>query len=160
MSDAAIDNALNRRGALAQQINIQQQRLEELRRELSLVDEFIARWHTFAGLEADQPLIPANESVDKSATGKRRPVNPPREVVGDVVEALLKERGEPASRASLFEALPDRGIVIEGADPTMVFSTMLWRMKDRFERIPKRGYWIKGEPIPAKQPATVAEMLE
>ena len=51
MSDPALENALSRRGSLAAQINVQQQRLEELRKELQLVDEFIARWHTFAQLE-------------------------------------------------------------------------------------------------------------
>lgn len=162
MADAALDNAMNRRGSLAGQINSQQQRLEELRRELQLVDEFIARWHTFAGLDEDEPLIPVNSPVDKSLEKEKRvrPSNPPRELVGDAVEALLREWGRPATRARLFEHLPERGIAIEGTDPTMVFSTMLWRMKDRFERIPKVGYWLKGEPVPGSPNAMARDLTD
>lgn len=160
MSDAAIQNAQTRRGALAAQINSLQQQLEAARRELAVVDEFIARWHSFAVLDGSEPIIPAAIPVDKSKPGKRRPVNPSREAVGDVVEALLRERGAPSSRASLFAALPERGIVIEGSDPAMVFSTMLWRMKDRFERIPKLGYWIKGEPVPGSPNAMARDLTD
>lgn len=161
MADAALENAMNRRGSLAAQINSQQQRLEELRRELQLVDEFIARWHTFAGLEEDQPLIPTNDPVDKSPEKPKRvrPANPPRQVVGDVVESVLREWGRPASRAELFAALKAHDIVIQGTNPEMVFSTMLWRMGERFERLPKRGYWLKGEPVPGEVPADLADLL-
>lgn len=163
MGDAALDNAHSRRGALAAQINVQQQRLEELRRELQLVDEFIARWHTFAVLAADEPLIRSEVSVDNSSENekRRRPVNPSRESVGNVVEALLKEWGRPASRRRLFDELPNHDIHLQGRDPEMVFSTMLWRMQDRFERVPKRGYWLKGVPVPDNSdvPDDLADLL-
>lgn len=159
MSDAAIQNAQTRRGALAGRINSLQQQLEAVRRELKVVDDFIAHWHSFAILDEDDPIIPADSSGDKSETERRRPVNPPREVVGDAVEATLREWKRPASRADLFAELADHDITINGTNPEMVFSTMMWRMKDRFERIPKRGYWIKGEPIPG-DPQPVADDLK
>lgn len=150
MSDAALQNALNRRGALVERINVMQQQLEALARELRLVDEFVARWHTFASLDDEEPLTPVDAPVDKSDSVRRRPVNPPRDEVGDVVEALLTEWGKPASRAQLFAELPSHGITIQGTNPEMVFSTMLWRMADRFERIKGRGYWLKGQPVPER----------
>lgn len=161
MPDAALDNAHARRGSLAAQINVLQQQLEGLRRELQLVDEFIARWHTFASLEDGAPLIPADNTVDNSPERekKARPSNPPRSQVGDVVEGLLREWGRPATRARLFEELPAHGIYIEGTDPAMVFSTMMWRMRDRFERVPGRGYWLKGVPIPGEAPSTLPDLL-
>lgn len=161
MADAALENAMNRRGSLAAQINAQEQRLEELRRELFLVDEFIARWHTFARLADDEPLIHANSSVDKSEKAKRvRPANPPRGVVGDAVEQLLRDWNRPASRADLFAALTEQGIEIHGTNPEMVFSTMLWRMGDRFERLPRLGYWLKGEPVPGSPRAMSTDLAD
>lgn len=162
MADAALENAMNRRGSLASQINAQQQRLEELRRELQLVDEFIARWHTFATLDDDEPIIQAQSSVDKSPEKPKRvrPANPAREVVGDVVEELLREWGRPASRAELFAALKAHDIVIQGTNPEMVFSTMLWRMGERFERLPRLGYWLKGEPVPGSPNAMAQDLSD
>lgn len=151
MSDAALQNALTRRGILSHQISHTQQQLEMLRRELQIVDEFVARWHTFAGLDEGDPLIPEDKPVDKPQSERRRPVNPPRDEVGDVVESLLREWQRPASRARLFAELPAHGIIIQGTNPEMVFSTMLWRMGNRFQRVKGRGYWLKDEPIPGEQ---------
>lgn len=161
MTDSALDNAHTRRGMLAAQINSQQQQLETLRRELQLVDEFIARWHTFAQLEDGQPFIQGDKSVDNSVDKEKRtrPVNPSRESVGDAVEEILREWGRPASRAELFDELASRDVIIQGTDPQMVFSTMLWRMKDRFERLKRRGYWLKGERVPG-DPDPVEDDLE
>ncbi|CAN5285842.1 hypothetical protein BH09PSE1_BH09PSE1_11650 [soil metagenome] len=58
------------------------------------------------------------------------------------------------TRKRLFEELAHHDIVIQGANPEMVFSTMLWRMQDRFERIPKRGYWLTGVPVPNEPSAS------
>ena len=38
--------------------------------------------------------------------------------------------------------------IVHGADPSVVLSTMLWRMKDRFIWIHGRGYWFTGRPVP------------
>lgn len=161
MSDAALANAHTRRGTLAAKITAQQQHLEALRRELQLVDEFIARWHTFAELEDGAPLSCVDSPVDKSVEKEKRtrPLNPSRDEVGAVVEALLREWGRPASRARLFAEMPAHGLNIQGTNPEMVFSTMLWRMRDRFERLPKRGYWLKGEPVPGEVPSDLTDLL-
>ena len=158
MSDAALENAHTRRGALAAQINVLQQQLETVRRELQLVDEFIARWHTFASLEDNEPLTRADSSADNSRPEgrRRRPVNPSRDLVGDVVESLLRDWGRPASRARLFAELPEHDIHIQGTNPEMVFSTMLWRLKDRFVRVPGKGYWLADEPIPGQSEAAIS----
>jgi hypothetical protein len=51
------------------------------------------------------------------------------------------------ARDDLFEAVRAQGLLIRGKDPMMVFSTMLWRMPNRFVRLgAKIGYWLTQEP--------------
>lgn len=146
--DAAYRNAMAQRDQLAAEINEVQQRLEELRRKLAVVDNFLRQWVEFAG---KAPSMPPVESGDRSLVGmhtpKPRPKNPPKEVVIESVLSILRERGEPMSRAELFAALGERGIVLEGSDPQMVLSTMLWRMREKVTRLPKNmGYWPADVP--------------
>ena len=53
-------------------------------------------------------------------------------------------------REELFPALIEKGFVIEGNDPHMVLSTMLWRMKDKAKIVRLRGggYWLADRPLP------------
>ena len=69
--------------------------------------------------------------------------------MGDFVEKILRDVGLPLPRAKLFEAVKVGGMIIHGKDPEMVFSTMLWRMQDRFIRLEKHGYWLRNVPNPA-----------
>src|SRR6266545_90909 len=136
MSDPAIKNAIEQRDVLAKEINELSQRVDDLRRKLSKIDDFISTWEEFAGNKA-QPDAQTGKILNTSRTTREkrvRPVNPPKERVGDYVEAFLKEIGRPASRREVSDELKKRGIILQGTDPDMVLSTMLWRMKHRFQR--------------------------
>ena len=148
MSDQALQNAMAERETLAKQVNEKQQQLEGLRRELARVDAFIADWHRFAGTEPE-------DTGDIIQTGfgpaKRRPANSKKEEVASAAVELLKEAGKPLSRSELYKALTtDKGMRIEGTEPEMVLSTMLWRMGEKvgIERLKTGGYWFKDEPVP------------
>jgi len=140
--DAAYKNAMARRDQLAAEINQIQQRLEELRREIGRVDSFLRDWAEFAGVPAAAAVDSANTSAPPPDETKPRAKNPPKEAVVEVVREILRSRGEPMGRSALYNALLKRGVVLEGSDPEMVLSTMLWRMKGAIVRIPKHGYWL------------------
>lgn len=53
-------------------------------------------------------------------------------------------RGEPIKRDELYDLLIAQGYVIEGKNPQMILSTMLWRVKNSgLIRLNGGGYWIK-----------------
>jgi YesN/AraC family two-component response regulator len=147
MSDPAFENATKRRDSLASEINDLQQTIDSKKRELSKVDTFINEWKLYAS-----GPIPDDLAVSKAASSLRAniqfPQNPPKEKVGEVVRALIKARQHPISRNMLFKALQVEGIHLQGKDPVMVLSTMLWRMSDQFARLNGYGYWNADEDYP------------
>lgn len=155
MTDPAIKNALDQHDALAKSINSLNQQLEDARRDLAKVEQFIALWKEFSGEEVDTseiaPLRNRTRTRHVRLVGGEKPVNPPKERIGDVIEAFLKSRQKPASRKELQEHLKEVGIHLQGTDPDMVLSTMLWRMPERFTRIPPHGYWLKNVPLSLPQ---------
>jgi hypothetical protein len=62
---------------------------------------------------------------------------------------LIEREGRPLPRQHIFQSLIGEGINLQGKDPEMVLSTMLWRLKERFVRIPRQGYWLKEKDYPA-----------
>lgn len=151
MSDAAIKNAAERRDALAQKINHLNQELEDARRDLAEVDQFIGLWERFSGEKPPVAAIGTPKPalvIRYRPTPKPKPANPPKEQIGDVVEKFLRDRGLPATRKMIAKHLKDENIIIHGTNPDMVLSTMLWRMQERFRRLPPHGYWLTNEPDP------------
>lgn len=161
MPDKAIENAMSRREELAAKINEAQQRLEEWRRELARADAFIRDWHVFAG----EP-IPSEEAADRfvatGTVGGRNRRNSKKEEVARQARELILDRNEPIGRTELYELLTkERGLTIEGTDPEMVLSTMLWRMKDRIVRLKSGGYWLPEKPYePANYWPDIEDMME
>lgn len=157
MADEALNNAFRRRDELAVKINVAQQQIEEWKRELDRADAFIAAWHEFAGKLADIPVKPKVE-VGPIQTGY--PVPPPpkrknlnnskKEDVAAEVRRIIEKRGEPVSRKDLMPVLLERGFKIEGTDPDMVLSTMLWRAGETagVVRLERGGYWLKEKDWP------------
>jgi hypothetical protein len=150
MADPALNTAQARLANAKTEILDLQKSLERLQARLKgLEDEknkltwFIATWHEMAGIQAPAMEEPA-ENVPVSAS-RKRPKNPDREHVADVAREIIRERGHPVSRKDLFDALAARGLSIEGKDPEMVLSTMLWRTKDKIVRLPNFGYWLTDE---------------
>lgn len=154
MSDQALKNAVARRDALAAEINSYQQKIDDLRKEIVRAERFISDWNDFAGV---------NFSLDAASDDAAAPKNPDKELVGDNVDLLLELAGKPIKRAELMKELNNRGIVLHGKNPTMVLSTMLWRMQDRFVRIPRFGYWFRDQPyepagyVPGSIPNTLGK---
>lgn len=142
MADIALENAERARDAIAAEINSLQQQIEVKRKELERVRSFIDDYQAFSAgglkFEFGPPLPP------KAKKGKKT-TNPDRQIVGDAAERILKYVGRPMSRDDLFTALKTDGIDIIGKDPWMVFSTMMWRMQDRFVRLQGHGYWLAKE---------------
>lgn len=146
MADIGYERALARRDECAKSVNEKLQEIDDLKREIARIDRFLSEWREFAGLSDTGDLAPEIRTGESKA---RRPENPSRDKVGDKVEELLKLKGSPISRNDLLRALGVEGIKIEGKDPAMVLSTMLWRMNKRFVRLRGHGYWLKGVPCPA-----------
>jgi hypothetical protein len=175
MTDPALANAEKRRDALAAEINQTAQHLDHLRRRKAAVDSFIAEWHAFAAGSEDTWPDPDQDSekgttsypqgsmplggpptLDSPPLVKAQPKNSDKADVGREAKTFIYERARPVPRSDLYKELIKRGLVINGKDPEMVLSTMMWRMKDDFVRLPGHGYWIKKLPWkPAKyEPGT------
>ena len=83
------------------------------------------------------------EAVDKFVGG--RTSNLPKEAIGEFARDLIRGKNAPVTRNGLFLALGLAGITLQGTDPKMVLSTMMWRMSkpgDPFVRLGKLGYWL------------------
>lgn len=148
MTDTAIRNALRRREELVRRIKECEAQIASARSALNDVEAFISAWFEFA----DEPAKIAIQSELGEVNIRPEPatkyVNPPRSKVGDAVERILRYEGRPLPRRPLFLKLREAGVEIQGKDPEMVFSTMMWRMQDRFVRLKEHGYWLKDEPCP------------
>ena len=143
MSDKAIENALRHRDDLAKRINQAQQQIEEWRRAAAETDAFIEAWHKFA--DGEQAFFPSPEKARRvggvvDPIGEPMPLpekvlrkraganNSSKEAVARVTQELIAVHGQPIQRPVLLNLLRERGLVIEGAEPETVLSTMLWRM--------------------------------
>lgn len=146
MSDAALRNAEARRDTLAAQINTALQQVEEWRKDLRRTEAFITDWHTFAGTEAGPDS--GDTETPKSLYRWDPPAgrNSSKEIVAGAAREIIKARGEPVSRTNLYEALIERGLRINGKEPLVVLSTMLWRMRDAVARVKGGGYWLAEVP--------------
>jgi uncharacterized coiled-coil DUF342 family protein len=152
VTDIAIKNAVERHDSLAKQINELNQQLEDARRELAKVAQFISLWKEFSGEAVEAPSIAPIRNririIRKVGEAVEKPVNPSKERIGEVLEAFLKKLQRPASRRELQAHLREVGIHLQGTDPDMVLSTMLWRMQGKFKRHPPHGYWLTDVPLP------------
>jgi hypothetical protein len=142
------DKALENAKALKMQANQEIARLEaEIRTwrvNLDRAEQFIDQWNAFASGEAVNPVegVSAQENKQEPSPVKKKATrNSKKEDVAAAALEIIRERGEPVSRSDLYTALIERGFTIEGTDPEMVLSTMLWRMKDKVMRFKNGGYW-------------------
>ena len=158
MSDQAFDNAKRMRDELLDRKRELQQEIASVDARLDGIETFIADWHTYASGDAAQILGPVN-AADRNkpapAPRTKRPVrgNSRKEEVAEAALEIIRERGEPVMRSELYRALIERGFRIEGGDPEMVLSTMLWRMKHRIVRHKSGGYWPAEEANPEAEQA-------
>lgn len=153
MTDKALANAQSKRDSLAAEINSLAQRAHDLKRDLAKIDAWIAQWHEFVATDITSMAAVAGspkmetEGGDAEPKKRRATGNPKKEDVAEEARQIIQERGEPVSRADLFKALAERGVVISSeTDPEMVLSTMLWRMRDHVVRLKSGGYWLAEIP--------------
>jgi hypothetical protein len=146
VTDKALENAERKRDSLAAEINSLAQQMEEFKRDIAMLDDWISRWHEFAGKDEAATVAPKSDEPATAVRSARARGNPSKEDVAAKVKELILERGVPIARNDLFEALESRGIIIRGADPKVVLGTMLWRTED-IVRLRGHGYWLKDRPF-------------
>ncbi|MCW3838454.1 hypothetical protein ACFQ1E_20050 [Sphingomonas canadensis] len=143
-AQARLSNTVAEIGALNEQISALEAKRSALCKDLDRLNSFIATWYEMAGVQ--QPGIVEHVDNGPAPSGKRqRPKNPDRRDVASAAVGYIRERGEPMSRREIFERLAADGITIQGKDPEMVLSTMLWREKGIIRRLPGGGYWPRDD---------------
>lgn len=155
MADKALKHAEDERDDLANKIAEFERLLPVYRERKAKAERFIADWYEYAGLEVpeksdatDAKVLIARDDNSLAPRKRTRPKNPAKEHVAAVVCEIIRERGSPQMRADLFDALAKRGVAIQGKDPQMVLSTMLWRMGDVIVRLQGGGYWPAEDALP------------
>jgi hypothetical protein len=162
MADAALENAERRFRDVEKEMAELARRMDALKGEREHIRKFIDSWYEFAdlggntGLRKGPEVAPMGELVDSAqATERGEPLrarrttgNPKKEDVVEAARTIIAVNGEPMGRSDLFKALREQGIILQGADPEMVLSTMLWRMRNRVVRLPGGGYWLADKPSP------------
>ena len=106
--------------------------------ELADVEKFIDTWYELSGLQRSEL---SEQNMDMIARIKAPVDNPSRQEVAKAAIALICQAGRPLSRRDLFELMPSVNIRLQGKNPEMILSTMLWRTKNLIVRLPKYGYW-------------------
>lgn len=162
MTDIALQNAERQRDELLARRNALRDELSLVEGRLAAADAFIYQWHAFAD---DTPLegqgsatgMIATQAIATGATtptilpavpNKRR--NSKKEDVAAAARQLIETAGSPMTRSDLFKRLEERGLVMDGSDPEMVLSTMLWRAGEAagVARLKKGGYWLSEKDWP------------
>lgn len=112
-----------------------------LSKQLSEVTAFLKSLDAYSSIDPDAATAPAIGSSPTTGA-RKRPVNPPREQVLEVVAEALERAGRPMQLRELFEAVGQAGIDLQGTDPSAVLGTMVWRARKRFANIKGYGYWF------------------
>jgi hypothetical protein len=149
MPDDAIMAALAKRADAEERIKKYERGIRRAKDEIIEISKFIRAWEKFSGRAIDslEGIKPLNDKGEFVATVdgqqvRMAPVNSRKEEVVGIAKLVLSEVGKPMSRNDLFKGLVARGIAIHGANPEMVLSTMLWRMRDTsgIVRLKSGGY--------------------
>ncbi|MFA6607324.1 MAG: hypothetical protein WCS75_10025 [Sphingomonas sp.] len=157
VEDVPAQNPVQLRDHLAERLRVVEQRISELHHEretlksdLQVTEQFITVWRRTNNVQGPPGRTEATiyQVSSEVPPPVRKPKNPPREAVLDVVLKIISARGTPVSRSDLYDALQSHGIRLYGKDPVMVLSTMLWRSQDRIVRLGSKGYWFKDRPYP------------
>jgi hypothetical protein len=149
MSDDAIANALSKRADLESRIVKAEEVIKRSKAQILEINRFIKQWEKFSGRAADdiQPAksLPYDADFSRSQPTAEAAGNPKKETVAEAAIHILEKVGKPMSRAELYTALQADGVRIQGANPEMVLSTMLWRTRDAFgiHRLKSGGYALQ-----------------
>lgn len=144
--DVLINAKTKRKQLLARKAELRRER-EAVDAQLQDVEKFLALYSTFS--KGEQEHLPnfGTESGPESPRLIRARTNSDKEDVADAARVVIARHGQPVMRADLFRELIELGLKIDGKDPEMVLSTMLWRQKDKVVRLKKGGgYWLPERP--------------
>ncbi|GJL94823.1 MAG: hypothetical protein DHS20C05_12280 [Hyphococcus sp.] len=162
MTASPIEKAKEFRKQLLNRLSELKKQRKSVEKQLDDVDKFIAMSEA---LEADDiealevfTGVPNESGTSKSKTNRKHR-NSPKEEVAEAARVLIAANGKPMPRSDLFSALVERGLIIEGQNPEMILSTMLWRQKDKVVRLKGGGYWLAERPWKAKDYEPSAETL-
>jgi hypothetical protein len=140
MADDARRNAEQLKARLTQELRDLEDKKATISAQLVEVDKFLKALDQYAQL--DPSVAKAPPAGVASAAPRKRPQNPPREQVLEVVAEALERAGRPMQLRELFEAVTASGIDLRGTDPSAVLGTMIWRARKRFANVKGYGYWF------------------
>lgn len=146
MVDIAFKNASVRKDQIAQRLIELRAEMRSLEKEAAELDSFIEMWRKLSSMTDDQDSAGSIESA-VPAGEEWSGTNPPRERVGDVAQEILLAVGKPLPINLLYDELQRRGVIVRGKKPIAVLNTMMWRMSDRFQKVPGLGYWLAKTPF-------------
>lgn len=142
----ASDDELSRtRARISERLRALDSEAAALRQELELLDKAILVTKRYGGEVANDDFRGHTE-IASTITVRKRPRNSSHEEVGDAALRVLAEAKAPMSRGDLFAAVMEQGVTIEGQDPEVVFSTMMWRERERVVNLKGHGYWPADRP--------------
>jgi hypothetical protein len=158
MTDDALRNAENQRDQLLIEIDRMKSEVDVLVQRLAVANAFIKQWHDFAGDKpvevvnnpgtVSRPDLVVGAAANSLAESTPRKKNSRKEEVAAAARKVIEEAGMPVMRAELFKILTSLGFVIDGTEPEMVLSTMLWRAGEAagVTRLKNGGgYWLTEE---------------
>ena len=147
MTDKALENAEAKKKQLVSRRIQLHSEIAALDEQIGKIDSFIRDWHAFAesafelstgeGSDSIVAIAASEEVAPKRTTGNSR-----KEDVADAAYMAILEWEKPVSRDELLNAVTERGMIIEGKDRVGVFTTMMWRMRDKIVKLESGGYWL------------------
>ncbi len=144
MADDARRNAEQLKARITARMKELDAEKASLNAQLAEVDTFLKALNQYAQLDPSAATAPPIAPVRDAP--RKRPQNPPREQVLEVVADALERAVRPMQLRELFEAVTAAGIDLQGADPSAVLGTMIWRARARFANIKGFGYWFADRP--------------
>lgn len=133
------------RAQVAERLKATEEQAQALRKQLAALDTALAVAQSYED-GTQNVSVPEFELPQESTQPRKRPRNPSHEEVGDAALAILAKADKPMSRADLFEEVTKTGLNIQGQDPQVVFSTMMWRERERVVNLKRFGYWPIDKP--------------
>jgi hypothetical protein len=146
MTDAAIQNARSQRDEYLERIKKLEQSIARTKGQLVEINKFINLWEKFNSKSVhqsdpvdDTPETPKVRHRVRTLSPPANLKNPKKEEINQHVESLLDSDLVAVSRAELYKRLVDSGVEIQGTNPEMILSTMLWRMQGKSDVVRSKG---------------------
>jgi len=137
MPDSVLENAERARDELAAKINSHQAQIDDWRRDMARIEQFIEYYHMFSVVNVGDGRLAIRRVEEESR--RRTTGNSSKEEVSKTARWIIGNATDPIPRPALLAALRKQGLVIEGAEPETVLSTMLWRTRNDYGVVHLKG---------------------